>query len=247
MKKLEESINDVNDVSKEAKKSSVNQENVFELTNYMEQYISKKMRLKSTKEQQNILVDINKISVTRYDLKTLQCQNWVNDRIIYAYLCLLCLKSKQKIFSIDPLIFKVLERGDFSKACKFHKGVNMLQFEKIFIPINYPENHHWFLCLVDLKKNIIQSFDSLDKIGRHEGILRTISDFFTQKYSLTYKFDLQCDCDIPMQENSFDCGVFTMLFADCLSRNSPFDFKQADIPRLRKIIMYEILTKSIVH
>ena len=61
MKKLEESINDVNDVSKEAKKSSVNQENVFELTNHMEQYISKKMSVKSTKEQSMKCFFINHI------------------------------------------------------------------------------------------------------------------------------------------------------------------------------------------
>ena len=244
MKKRGESINDVSLLEK---KSSVNQENVFQLSAHMEQYINKKMSMTSKNEEQTILLKIDKIEVTRYDLKTLQCKNWVNDRIIYAYLSLLCLKSKQKIFSIDPLLFKFLFTRDFSKAFKFHKQVNMLQFEKIIFPINYPENCHWFLCLVDLEKKKITSFDSLDKYGRHDGILKMISEFFTKKYSLNYKFDLQCDCDIPKQENPFDCGVFTMLFADCISRNSSFDFSQADIPRLRKIIMYEILTKSIVH
>ncbi|KAI9326858.1 hypothetical protein BDR26DRAFT_955219 [Obelidium mucronatum] len=49
------------------------------------------------------------------------------------------------------------------------------------------------------------------------------------------------DEDIPVQLNSYDCGVFTCMFAECCSREGGFDFAQTDMPTIRRRIVYEIL------
>ena len=46
--------------------------------------------------------------------------------------------------------------------------------------------------------------------------------------------------DIPRQTNSFDCGVFTCLFATYSSQQKTFDFNQDDMPNYRAEIECEI-------
>ena len=46
--------------------------------------------------------------------------------------------------------------------------------------------------------------------------------------------------DIPRQTNTFDCGVFTCLFAKYLTQKKKFDFNQDDMPNYRAEIEREI-------
>lgn len=45
----------------------------------------------------------------------------------------------------------------------------------------------------------------------------------------------------PQQHNGFDCGVFSMLFADFISDNLPLYFEQQNIPDMRVKICASIL------
>ena len=47
---------------------------------------------------------------------------------------------------------------------------------------------------------------------------------------------------IPIQENSSDCGVFTCMYMEYLSRDEPFDFTQEQMSFIRRRIIYEICT-----
>jgi sentrin-specific protease 1 len=45
----------------------------------------------------------------------------------------------------------------------------------------------------------------------------------------------------PQQENGYDCGVFTCQFFERLSRGEEyFNFTQADMPYLRRLMIWEI-------
>ena len=50
---------------------------------------------------------------------------------------------------------------------------------------------------------------------------------------------------IPGQENGYDCGVFMCTYGEYISRDAPFDFSQANMPYLRRRMMYEILSKKL--
>jgi hypothetical protein len=39
--------------------------------------------------------------------------------------------------------------------------------------------------------------------------------------------------DVPVQENSYDCGVFVCLFATCMALDCNMDFDQSDAPLMR--------------
>ena len=52
--------------------------------------------------------------------------------------------------------------------------------------------------------------------------------------------------DVPQQDNGSDCGVFVCQFFECESRNAPFYFTAADMPQLRKVMKYEIITQDLL-
>ena len=50
----------------------------------------------------------------------------------------------------------------------------------------------------------------------------------------------------PRQENSWDCGVFTCMFADFLSCNIPLYFSQEKVNLFRKHIAISILNGELL-
>jgi Ulp1 family protease len=52
--------------------------------------------------------------------------------------------------------------------------------------------------------------------------------------------------DTPMQENGWDCGVFTCMFADFLGLGYPLSFKQEHITQCRERIALSILKGSAI-
>ena len=49
----------------------------------------------------------------------------------------------------------------------------------------------------------------------------------------------------PQQGNGFDCGVFTIMYADFLTDNLPFTFSQNNMPLFRKKIFANIIRGSL--
>ena len=63
----------------------------------------------------------------------------------------------------------------------------------------------------------------------------------------TSEFKLQNVKDIPRQMNGSDCGMFTLKYAEYLSRNASITFTQEDMPYFRRRIVYEIVNNKVIH
>jgi len=50
----------------------------------------------------------------------------------------------------------------------------------------------------------------------------------------------------PKQENTWDCGVYTCMYMEYLSRDAPFRFSQRDIINFREQIAWEIISGGLV-
>ncbi|KAI8853615.1 hypothetical protein BC829DRAFT_381753 [Chytridium lagenaria] len=50
----------------------------------------------------------------------------------------------------------------------------------------------------------------------------------------------------PKQMNGYDCGVFTIMFAEHVSREAEFGFSQDNMPVYRKCVAYEIITSKLL-
>ena len=79
--------------------------------------------------------------------------------------------------------------------------------------------------------------DALLKYLQHEANNKNKPEIITAEWELV-------TCDIattPQQNNSNDCGVFILMFADFILENIPLiNFNQSDIPMFRKKICLHI-------
>ena len=51
---------------------------------------------------------------------------------------------------------------------------------------------------------------------------------------------------VPKQENSADCGMFVIKYADYISRDLPISLCQSDISLLISVAKYEILKNTLI-
>jgi Ulp1 family protease len=52
-------------------------------------------------------------------------------------------------------------------------------------------------------------------------------------------------CEVPIQHNGCDCGVFALQFADHLSRGAALDFHQRDMQYFRAKMAADIMSLRI--
>jgi sentrin-specific protease 1 len=100
-----------------------------------------------------------------------------------------------------------------------------------------------------MQEQKIQYFDSLGGSGLHylKVLLQYLQDEHMDKKKCPMKSPelwtlVPCTKDTPRQQNGYDCGVFTCLFADLISRDFPFDrFNENDMSLYREHIALSIL------
>ena len=128
---------------------------------------------------------------------------------------------------------------------------DIFSYHYILIPINLP--NHWVLCVVDFENFAIKIFNSLQTDNDH-GIGEVILAFLRREHlhkkgkdldHLLYRTEVVTD--IPRQTNDFDCGVFVILYALCVSRQQTMTFDQSDIPSWRLRILAEIVNNRLVN
>ncbi|PHT29880.1 hypothetical protein CQW23_30509 [Capsicum baccatum] len=123
-----------------------------------------------------------------------------------------------------------------------HAAVPWNTAEDIFIPINIKEKHHWVLPVLSFLERCIFLYDSYESSGHYAAVLAEIEkiakiiplclqacDFYVKKgidhqSHPRYKdkessdmFDVLFQDDLPQQPSeSVDCGVFMVMYAECL-------------------------------
>ena len=128
-------------------------------------------------------------------------------------------------------------------------GKDIFALDKIVCPVNM-NGVHWTCAVIFIQDKRIQFFDSLGSQGRSylQGLLQYLEDEHMDKKKVpldTTDWELvPCDCSCPQQQNGFDCGVFTCMFADFVSRDLPLTFNQQDITACRERIALSIMNGS---
>ena len=203
-----------------------------------------------------ILADQFNIKLKLSDLNRLRGLSWLNDEIINFYLEMIMARSAQhdnwpKCYAMNTFFLGKLQKDGYPAVKRWTKKVDIFSYDKIFIPVNSLNNSHWCLAVVDMKKKGIYIYDSMG--GNHNQVLKILLQYL--KKELMEKkgstdignFTLENVKGIAMQANSSDCGIFTLRYAEHISRNANITFSQEDIPNLRRVMIYEILSKTIIY
>ncbi|PHT53244.1 hypothetical protein CQW23_07706 [Capsicum baccatum] len=124
-----------------------------------------------------------------------------------------------------------------------HAAVPWHTVKDIFIPVNIKKKYHWVLTVLSFSERCIFLYDSYESSDHYAIVLAEIEkiatiillclqvcDFYVKKgidlqnhprykdKESSYMFDLLFEDDFPQQPSeSLDCGVFMIMYAECLS------------------------------
>ena len=158
--------------------------------------------------------DIGGVKVTKRDLDTLDPCQWLNDRVILAYLRMVTENSDTMV--VDPLFFKMLSSLGPSTVSNRYKSLSFSDMRAVFFPIC--ANHHWRLVVFYPGTLDLEYYDSKNVGG--DVYLETVKAFlqFKEKAEDHDARPIKCisKTDVPQQEGSDDCGVYIILFIKML-------------------------------
>ena len=207
------------------------------------------------KVNEMIMVDRFNIKLNFSDLDLLRGLSWLNDEIINFYLEMIMARSAKhpnwpKCYAMNTFFLGKLQKDGYPGVKRWTKKVDIFSHDKIFVPVNLNDTH-WCLAVVDMKKKGIYVYDSMG--GDHDQVLKILSQYLKKEHmerkgSIDIgKFTLENVKGIALQSNGSDCGIFTLKYAEYLSRNANITFTQEDIPNMRRLMIYEILSETIIY
>jgi sentrin-specific protease 1 len=128
---------------------------------------------------------------------------------------------------------------------------NIFDLDLLLFPANI-NNAHWSLAVIDLKKQEFVYYDSMGGNAEGMDILNHLAQWL-QDESIN-KRGVQIDVsgwkrifpsDIPKQVNGYDCGLFTLMYADRLGMGLPFEFNQDQMDAIRVKVLHRLMAKRV--
>ncbi|KAH8742076.1 hypothetical protein FG386_003403 [Cryptosporidium ryanae] len=177
--------------------------------------------------------------------------------------------SKPKIWFWNTFFYTRLttdKNGDsgycYSNVSRWtsRKKIDIFNYNLVLVPIN-TNNVHWTLGVVNFDEDYIMYLDSLGgTYQNHVGCLKMSKIFYDnmnryihdehldkkkKKFNRNIKHFTVFNDPVPQQQNGSDCGIFTCMFAECISDSRSFDFNVEFIDDIRINILVECIRNSI--
>jgi sentrin-specific protease 1 len=184
---------------------------------------------------------------------------WLDDSVINAYGHLVQQDNPDVMFlstfvhvRLSTILPNQTDNQRLEAAFRDCQSRDILEPRVVFVPINV-NNNHGILSVIDNKAATIAVYDSAG--GSHRDVafrIRDLAVFVSGKFSRQQVVDvnrykiLSKVPSIPRQTNGHDCGMFCLIYADCLARGVRLTFSQADMPAYRRRVLMELLTGVLV-
>ncbi|XP_045143254.1 sentrin-specific protease 1 [Echinops telfairi] len=243
-------------IAQETEKKShklIDSEDEFpEITQEMEKEIKNVFR---NGNQDEVLSEAFRLTITRKDIQTLNHLNWLNDEIINFYMNMLMERSKETglptVHAFNTFFFTKLKTAGYQAVKRWTKKVDVFSVDILLVPIHL--GVHWCLAVVDFRKKNIIYYDSMGGINneackillqylKQESVDKKREVFDTNGWQLFSKKSQE----IPQQMNGSDCGMFACKYADCITKDRPINFTQQHMPYFRKRMVWEILHRKLL-
>lgn len=200
-----------------------------------------------------VLVSASSQNITRRDIATLKGLQWLNDEIINFYMDLIVTRGKldnyPSAYAFNTFFFPKLMSGGHSALARWTRRVDIFKHDFLFIPVHL--GMHWCMIIIDLPEKTITYYDSMG--GHDRGSLQKVLQYLVdesrdkkKQVFDTSDWQLITAKDIPHQMNGSDCGMFSCMFAETVSRRKKINFTQEHMPYFRRRMVYEILTKQLL-
>lgn len=214
---------------------------------------------------------LERSDLIRLDWRASEMDAWLNDNVVNGYMELINERNRvepqlPKVYAFNTYLAEKLKRHDYNyaevKRWSIRAKVDLIQMDKIFIPVN--DEEHWTLIIIHHDRKRIELYNSLQGDNdRRSGesvekwrkrvykLLNQVRQFWRDEYEDKKGEPLEeTDWDYemtggPYQTNKIDCGVFFCTYANCIATKWPAFFEQRDIPRIRKKMLLELLTTKL--
>ncbi|KAL1458152.1 hypothetical protein WDU94_008323 [Cyamophila willieti] len=196
--------------------------------------------------------------ITKDQILSLEGLTWLKDNVINCYMALIMERSKTgqeanlpKVYGFNTFFYSALAESGYNRVRRWTKKIDLFSYDLILLPIHV-QKIHWCLATIDFRKKCVTYYDSM--AGPDRGVLSRLLKYMGEESMDkkktpfdTSSWSMQCPKDVPQQQNSSDCGVFTSTFGEYLSRNADISkVKQKDMPYYRKKMTVEILSKKLL-
>jgi len=195
------------------------------------------------------------MTITRNDLLTLDALNWLNDEVINFYMELIKLRSEEsdhlpKVHSMNTFfVVKLMQQGH-SGVRRWTRKTDIFSMDIIPVPVHVG-GVHWCMAIIHMRDKTLRYYDSMGHpnmpvLGALENYLKEESLDKKKVPFDTSDWTIECVRDCPQQRNGSDCGVFSCMFAEFLSRDSKVTFDQQHMQYFRRKMVYEIITGKLL-
>lgn len=222
-----------------------------ELTPDMEAAVDKALRPKPPEE---VLARGFKLLVTRKDMETLAGLNWLNDEVINFYMNLLMERGRTvpglpSVYAFNTFFYPKLLTSGYSALRRWTRHVDIFAHDLVLIPVHL--GAHWCLAVIDFRAKSIRYLDSLGGSNPecHKALRQYLQEESRDKRGTEMDLSdwtFEAVKDIPQQMNGSDCGMFTLKYAEYITRDAKVTFDQMHMPYFRRRMVYEILTKKLL-
>ncbi|VDN97170.1 unnamed protein product [Rodentolepis nana] len=207
---------------------------------------NKTMLSKGSEYLKNLAIE--KPQVLPEHLATLKGRKWLNDAVVNFYLELISRRSRQipempKVYTFNSFFYERLCSDGYEGVKRWAK-VDIFSQDLVLLPIHH-ENSHWCLICIDFRKKTISYYDSLH--DRNDECLQRIMGYLVEESAKKQKMSQEDESSwqmvnmedkIPLQKNTWDCGVFAVTTAEFLSRGADLIFDQVPQGNLQLIEAY---------
>ncbi|KAL0267500.1 UNVERIFIED_CONTAM: hypothetical protein PYX00_009753 [Menopon gallinae] len=195
-----------------------------------------------------ILVEKFGLQIKRRDMQTLKGLNWLNDEVVNFYMNLIMERGKNsklpKVYAFNTFFYPKLISSGHASLKRWTKKVDIFSYDMVLVPVHL--RMHWCMSLIDFRSKEVRYYDSMGSSNNIclQALLTYLEDESLDKRKIPYstsdwrKKNVE---DIPQQMNGSDCGVFSCMFAEHLSRDTPILFTQDNMPYFRRKMVLEIL------
>ena len=191
--------------------------------------------------------------ITMLDLATLRPGGnmWLTDAIMNAFGSFVRWRPRSNAdriyFATSHLITKQLREAPGSRrSLRWTRKLDLFDdFDKVMIPIHLAPVH-WILVTICLRDKTIKVFDSLAGVIDCQEHIAAVQEWLRLNWCFGKNSITRCttatpiwgqtSADCPQQDNSYDCGVFTLMAMNDLSLGLDLSYSAVDAPAFRRRI-----------
>ncbi|XP_017157101.1 sentrin-specific protease 1-like [Drosophila miranda] len=197
------------------------------------------------------LISKYSLTITKKDIRTLTDLSWLNDTVINFYMNLLIERSQQKeeilpsVYSMSTLFLDCIFRYGLDAVKRWTRKIDVFRKDIILVPVHCNGNH-WCMAIIHFQNRTIFYYDSLG--NPNDIVLDVLKNYIIaeslDKRKVQYDlsgFRIENVLNGPQQTNGSDCGVFSCMTAEYITRGKPLTFNQEHMSYFRKKMILEIV------